>query len=88
LEGLDAELEINNAWEMIRENINISAEESLGYFELKKHKLWFGERCSKLLEQRNQSKLQWLRDLSEINGDNLNNVRREASRYLRNKKKE
>jgi hypothetical protein len=25
---------------------------------------------------------------SEINGDNLNNVRREASRHLRNKKKE
>jgi hypothetical protein len=32
--------------------------------------------------------LQWLQDPSEINGDNLNNVRREASRYFRNKKKE
>jgi hypothetical protein len=31
-------------------------------------------------------KLQWLQDPSEINGDNLNNVRREASRYFRNKK--
>jgi hypothetical protein len=30
LEGLDAEVEINSAWEMIRENINISAKESLG----------------------------------------------------------
>jgi hypothetical protein len=30
--------------------------------------------------------LQWLQDLSEINGDNLNNVRREATKYLRNKK--
>jgi hypothetical protein len=27
-------------------------------------------------------------DPSEVNGDNLNNVRREASRHLRNKKKE
>jgi hypothetical protein len=27
LEGLDAEVEINCAWEMIRENINISAKE-------------------------------------------------------------
>jgi hypothetical protein len=32
--------------------------------------------------------LQWLQDPSEINGDNLNNVRCEVSRYFRNKKKE
>jgi hypothetical protein len=29
-----------------------------------------------------------LQDPSEINGDNLNNVRCEASRYFRNKKRE
>jgi hypothetical protein len=33
-----AEVEINSAWETIRENIKMSAIESLGYFELKKHK--------------------------------------------------
>jgi hypothetical protein len=32
--------------------------------------------------------LQWLQDPSEINGDNLNNVKRKASRYFRNKKRE
>jgi hypothetical protein len=32
--------------------------------------------------------LQWLQDPCEINGDNLNNVRREASRHFRNKKRE
>jgi hypothetical protein len=37
--ALDAEVGINSAWEMIRENIKISAKESLGYFELDKHKL-------------------------------------------------
>jgi hypothetical protein len=52
LEDLDAEVEINSAWEMIRVNINISAKESLDYFELKKHKTWFDEGCSKLLDQR------------------------------------
>jgi hypothetical protein len=41
LEDLDAEVEINSAWETIRENITISAKESLGYFESKKHKPWF-----------------------------------------------
>jgi hypothetical protein len=79
LEDLDAEVEINSAWETIRENIKISAKGSLGYFELKKHKPRFDEGCSKLLDQRRQAKLQWLQDPSEINGDNLNNVRREAS---------
>jgi hypothetical protein len=40
-------VEINSAWETIRENINISAKESNGYYELKNHKPWFNEGCSK-----------------------------------------
>jgi hypothetical protein len=32
--------------------------------------------------------LQWLQDPSEINEDNLNNVRRGASRHFKNKKRE
>jgi hypothetical protein len=76
LEDLDTEVEINSTWETIRENIKISAEERLGYFELKKHKPWFDEGCSELLDQRKQAKLHWLQDPSEINGDNLNTVRR------------
>jgi hypothetical protein len=31
------------------------------------------------------AKLQWLQDPSVVNGDNLSNVRREASRHFRNK---
>jgi uncharacterized protein YaaR (DUF327 family) len=73
---------------MIRENINISAKESLGYLESKKLKPWFDEGFSKLSDQRKQAKLQWLQDPSGINGDNLNNVRCKASRYFRNKKRE
>jgi hypothetical protein len=34
LEDLDTEVEINSAWETIRENIRISAKESLGVFIL------------------------------------------------------
>jgi hypothetical protein len=49
------------------------------------HKSWFDEGFSKLIDQRKQAKLQWLHYPSEINGDNLNNVRREASKYFRNK---
>jgi hypothetical protein len=35
-----------------------------------------------------QTKLQWLHNPSEINGDKLNNVRCEASRFFRNRKRE
>jgi hypothetical protein len=52
LGDLDAEVEINSALEMIRENIEISAKDSLGYYQLKKHKPWFKEGCPKLLDQR------------------------------------
>jgi hypothetical protein len=55
---------------------------------MKKHKPLFDEGCSELLDQRNEAKLQWLQDSSEISGDNLNNVRREARKHFRNKKKE
>jgi hypothetical protein len=47
LEDLDAEVEINSAWETISENIKMSAKQSLGYFELKKHKLWYIIRSKK-----------------------------------------
>jgi hypothetical protein len=88
LENLDTEVQIIITWETIRENIKISAEESLGYYELKKNNLWFDEGCSELLDRRKQAKLQWLQDPSAINGDNLNNVGHETSRHFRNKKRE
>jgi hypothetical protein len=36
LANLDAEVEINNAWATITENIKSSAKESMGLYELKK----------------------------------------------------
>jgi hypothetical protein len=57
LQNLDAEVEIKRALETIRENIKISAKESLGSYELKKHIPWFNEECSEFLDQRKQAKL-------------------------------
>jgi hypothetical protein len=87
LEDLDTEVEINTNFKTIRENIKISAKESLGYYELKQHKQWFDEGCSELLDQSKQAKLQWVQDPNEINGDNQNNVRLEAIKHFRNKKR-
>jgi hypothetical protein len=58
---LDAEVKMNSAWEMIRENITISPEESLGYFEFKKRKQWFDEGCSKLLDKRKEREKEKIR---------------------------
>jgi response regulator of citrate/malate metabolism len=40
-----------------------------------------------VLDQMKQAKMQWVQDPSQSNIDNLNNVRREASRHFRKKKK-
>jgi hypothetical protein len=70
------------------QNIKFSAEGTLDYNELKKHNALFYERCSELLDQLKQAKLQWLQDPGEINGDNLNNIRREDNEHFRKRRKE
>ena len=54
---------------------------------MKQHKPSFDEECLDILDQRKQAKLQWVQDQSQGNIDNLNNVRHEATRRFRNKKK-
>jgi hypothetical protein len=88
LEILEGSGAINGAWENIRQDIKISAQESLGYCEPKHRKPWFDEECSQLVDRKTQTKLQWLQDPSEANEDNLSDVRREASRHFRKKKRE
>jgi hypothetical protein len=88
LESLDQSIDTNYAWESIRENIKTSAKYNPGYQKLKHNKQWFDDECSKLIDQRKQGKLQWLQNPSQINGDNLQKLRRETSRIFRKKKKE
>jgi hypothetical protein len=47
LKSLDEGFDINNAWESIRKNIKISAEDNLGYQNLKHNKPWFDDEGSK-----------------------------------------
>jgi hypothetical protein len=47
-----------------------------------------GDRLSARTNQTTTGKLQWLHDPSQINGDTQNNVRLEASRHFRNKRRE
>jgi hypothetical protein len=87
LENLSDDEDINRAWENVKENTKTSAKDSLGLHKLKQLKQWFDEECLGFLEQRKQTKTQSVQDPSQSTVDNLNNVRREASRHLRNKKK-
>jgi len=88
LEYLSDDEDISRVWENIKENIKTLARESLSLQELRQHKPWFVEECFCFLDQRKQAKVQWLKDPSQNNVDNLNNVRRDASRHSRNKKEE
>jgi hypothetical protein len=53
-------VDFNSTWYTIRENIKVSVKECVGCYELKKHKQFFDEECSELLDQKKQAKLQWL----------------------------
>jgi lipoate-protein ligase A len=57
LESLDESFDVNNAWESIRENIETSAKDNLGYQKLTHNKPWFDDECSKLIDRRKQAKL-------------------------------
>jgi hypothetical protein len=48
LENLDAEVNVNKAWETIRDYIKISAEENVGCYELKKNKAMLRGRMLKI----------------------------------------
>ena len=78
--------DINRAWKNIKENIKTSAKERVGLHELKQHKPWFDKECLGFLDQKKWAKMQWVQGPSECNGDNLTNVRHEASRHFRKKK--
>jgi hypothetical protein len=47
-------VDINIAWETITENIKISAQVSLGYFELKQQKPWFDNGHLEIFNQNKQ----------------------------------
>jgi hypothetical protein len=63
-----------------------AAKESLGHYELQQHKAWFDDECSKLIDRRKQAKFQWLQNPNQVNGENMENVRHEASGTFRTKK--
>jgi hypothetical protein len=60
LENLNVIEYLNRAWENIKENIKISAQDSLCLHELKQHKPWFDAECAQFLDKRTQAKIRWL----------------------------
>jgi hypothetical protein len=60
LENVNVSEDINRAWENIKKNIKVSAQEGLGLHERKQHKAWFVAECAQFLDKRKQAKIQWL----------------------------
>jgi hypothetical protein len=55
----------------IKEDIKTLAKESVGLHEMKQHKPWFDEECLDILDQREQFKMQWVRDPCQSNVDTV-----------------
>ncbi|KAJ4451780.1 hypothetical protein ANN_03252 [Periplaneta americana] len=72
---VEEELDVNSVWENIRDNIKIAAEQSIGYYEIKKKKPWFDEDCCMVVERRKEATLKFLQDPVEANRDNYFNKR-------------
>ena len=88
MESLSDSEYIHRAWENIKGNIKTSAKESLDLHKLKQRKPWLDEECLGFLDQKKQAKMQWVQDPSQSIVENRNNIRLEANRHFRNKKKE
>jgi hypothetical protein len=84
LENLDAEADINRTWETIRENIQISAKESLHYYELKRQAT-VRRKVFRIIKQKKTNQTAVVTGSKRKNGDNLNNIKREANRNFRKK---
>jgi len=85
LVNLSDDEDINRAWENIEQNIRTSSKDSLGLQELKQQKPCFDEECLGFIDQRKPAKMQWIQNQGNV--VNLNNVRRDASRHFRKKKR-
>jgi hypothetical protein len=83
LENLNVKEGVNRARENIKKNIRTSTNKNRDQYEMKQHKTWFDASLPSL-DQRIQSKMQWSQDPNQNTVDNLNNVRLEASRHIRN----
>jgi len=88
LEKLSDSEDMNRAWKNVKEVIKTFAKESVGPHESEQRKTpWLYEEGLGFLDQWKHVKMQWVEDPSQSNVDNLNNVRRIASRHFRNKLK-
>jgi len=65
--------DVNRTCENIKENIQTSANESLGLDKLKQNKPRFDDESLSFLDQRKQAKMQWIQDPGQSNVDILNN---------------
>jgi hypothetical protein len=50
--NLQDDVDINRSWKIIRDNLEISVNDSLDCYELEEHEPRFDEGCSKLFNQR------------------------------------
>ncbi|PSN35187.1 hypothetical protein C0J52_22574 [Blattella germanica] len=75
-------------WESIRDTIKLSASESIGILKKRQSRKWFDDECVDMVHKRKLAKMNWMREPNEQNSEQLCSIRRETTRFLKNKKRE
>ena len=76
-------MDINGVGKDIKKSVITTVKESLFLYEKKEHNPKFDEECLKLLDQKKQTKMQWLKDPNQRNLGNLNSVSREVRKHFK-----
>ncbi|PSN43801.1 hypothetical protein C0J52_15501 [Blattella germanica] len=84
----EEETNINREWETIRDTIKLSASESVGHLKKRQSRKWFDEECVDMVHKRKLAKMNWMREPNEQNSEQLCSIRRETTRFLKNKQRE
>ncbi|PSN38555.1 hypothetical protein C0J52_14819 [Blattella germanica] len=84
----EEENNINREWESIRDTIKLSASESVGLLKKRQSRKWFDDECADMVNKRKLAKMNWMREPNEQNSEQLCSIRRETTRFLKNKKRE
>ncbi|PSN48471.1 hypothetical protein C0J52_11717 [Blattella germanica] len=84
----EEETNINRERESIRDTIKLSASESVGLLNKRQSRKWFDDECADMINKRILAKMNWIREPNEQNSEQLCSIRRETTKFLKNKKRE
>ncbi|PSN55555.1 hypothetical protein C0J52_12130 [Blattella germanica] len=87
---LEYQIKITNRFETLEcseENVATEEENNINR-ETRQSRKWFDDECADMVNKRKLAKMNWMREPNEQNSEQLCSIRRETTRFLKNKKRE